>query len=244
VSGRLLVTLVIVATAMDLVLCAIDAGSGRARFGPRLSYALPVAELCDLVLAGCVTLDGDYLAVQPRQAGDPVAGAALSALARCEPVTVPGWVKIRGPYGIDRYLRAAADAGVVRIVPQDGRKVLKVADAGPLHQAADRLVTVLDDPAPGFSDAAFVMLADLTRVARPQLRGWGNRKRRARLAALRRALSSTAGRDDDANAVLRAGLDAVVRMSRLAGADPRSIDKQIGLTDSGRAGAIYTGGGV
>jgi hypothetical protein len=29
---------------MDLVLCAIDAGSGRVRFGPRLSYALPVAE--------------------------------------------------------------------------------------------------------------------------------------------------------------------------------------------------------
>ncbi len=35
----------IASCGMDLVLCAMEAGSGRVRFGPRLSYALPVAEL-------------------------------------------------------------------------------------------------------------------------------------------------------------------------------------------------------
>lgn len=38
-------------SGMDLVLCAMEAGSGRVRFGPRLSYTLPVAELSDLEAA-------------------------------------------------------------------------------------------------------------------------------------------------------------------------------------------------
>jgi len=48
---------------MDLLLCAIDAKSGRARFGPKLSYALPVAEMVDLVAAGRVGLLEGHLVV-------------------------------------------------------------------------------------------------------------------------------------------------------------------------------------
>ena len=42
----------IVSVGMDLLLCAIDARSGQTWFGPKLSYALPVAELIDLTMAG------------------------------------------------------------------------------------------------------------------------------------------------------------------------------------------------
>jgi hypothetical protein len=50
---------VTVTSGMDLVLCAIDAASGRARVGPRLCYALPVAELADLEAAGRVAVLAD-----------------------------------------------------------------------------------------------------------------------------------------------------------------------------------------
>lgn len=229
----------IVATAMDLVLCAIDAGSGRARFGPKLSYALPVAELCDLVQGGSVRLDGDHLAVQPGATGDPA--AALSELDQARgPLTVLDWVRLRGPYCIDRYLIAAVDAGVVQVVDQNGRKVLRVADAGPIDQVTRRLLTVLDDPEPGFADAAFVILADIARVARTHLHGRDNRKRRTRLSALRHAADS----GGDGDAALRTGINAVVRLSRLAGTDPRTIDKQIGLTPDVKAAAAFLDGGA
>lgn len=44
---------------MDLVLCAIDPRNGRVRFGSRLSYALPVAELADLEAAGRIAVRAD-----------------------------------------------------------------------------------------------------------------------------------------------------------------------------------------
>jgi hypothetical protein len=45
----------------DPVLCAIDAGTGRVRFGPRLSYALAVAELADLEAAERIAVREDGL---------------------------------------------------------------------------------------------------------------------------------------------------------------------------------------
>ena len=99
-----------VASGMDLVLCAIDAASGRARFGPRLSYALPVAELADLEAAGRVAVRADGLALlDTTPTGEPHADTALSALDEkwpppAAPLTVLWWARWRGPRRIDSYL--------------------------------------------------------------------------------------------------------------------------------------------
>jgi hypothetical protein len=236
-------SLVIVSIGMDLLLCAIDASSGQARFGPKLSYALPVAEVVHLVHAGRIGLREDHLVItDPKPTGEPLADSALTDLqlpVTYPPLTVQAWVKWRGPHRIDPYLNAAAGTGIVKIVTdgESGHKTLTVTDPEPISQAARRLIAVLDDPAPAFGDVAYAVLADAAAIAQPHLRGWDQRKRRARLSALRR---STA--DGGAAQVLREGQKAISELSRLAAADPRSINQRIGLTPAGRTAAKFFGG--
>lgn len=75
----------------------------------------------------------------------------------------------------------------MRIVTGSGSlsKTLTVRDSELVERAADRLIAVLDDPGPGFEDAAFAVLAEAAGIARPRLRGWDQRRRRARLSGLR-----------------------------------------------------------
>jgi hypothetical protein len=226
---------------MDLLLCAIDARSGQVRFGPKLSYALPVAEMVHLVHAGRVGLGEDHLVVMHVEpTGEPLADSALSIMLRPEtyaargPLTVQGWAKWRGPRCIDRYLKAAAEAGIVKIVAvgESGDKMLTVVDPEPINQVTRRLIAVVDDPAPGFDDVVFAVLADAADIARPHLQGWDQRRRRARLSTLR----DRTGNGDPAQ-VLRASLKAITELSRLATADPAAIDQRIGLTPAGRTAA-------
>jgi hypothetical protein len=219
---------------MDLVLCAIDAGTGRVRFGPRLSYTLPVAELADLEAAERIAVHADGLALlNATPTGEPHADAALSALDEkwpppAAPLTVLWWVRWRGPRRIDPYLSAAAAAGVVDIT--DG--ALTVLDPGPVHTAAARLIAVLENPPPTRRDVAFVVLADAARVTKPHLRGWEHRKHRARLRRLRRQAVR-----DDAGRLLHEGRRAVAMLSSSATSDSRTVDQQIGLTRSARRAA-------
>lgn len=220
---------------MDPLLCAIDAASGRARFGPRLTYALPVAELADLEAAGRVAVRADGLALlDTTPTGEPHADTALSALDEkwpppAAPLTVLWWARWRGPRRIDSYLSAAAGAGVADIT--DG--TLTVLDPGPVRAAAARLIAVLEDPAPARGDVAFAVLADAARVARSHLRGRDHRKHRARLRGLRRqAVRGDAGR------LLRGGRNAIAMLSGLTTSDSRTIAQQMGLTRSARRAAI------
>ena len=226
----------IASSGMDLVLCAIEAGSGRARFGPRLSYALPVAELADLEAAGRIAVRADGLTpLDATPTGEPHADEALRALDEkwpppADPLTVLWWARWRGPRRINPYLSAAANAGVVDIT--DG--TLTVLDPGPIRAAAARLIAVLEDPAPTRRDVTFVVLADAARVAQPHLRGWNHRKHRACLRRLRhQAVRGDAGR------LLREARKAIATLSSLATADPQDIDQQIGLTRSGRRAAAW-----
>ena len=121
----------------DLVLCGIDAGTGRVWFGPRLSYALAVAELAELEAAERIAVRADGLVLlDPTPTGEPYADAALSALDEtwpppASPLTVLWWAQWRGPRRIDPYLTAAGAAGVVDVT--DG--VLTVVDPGPVRTA-------------------------------------------------------------------------------------------------------------
>jgi hypothetical protein len=228
-----------VSIGMDLLLCAVDASSGQARFGPKLSYALPVAELVYLADARRVGLRKDHLViVNADPTGEPMADSALADLqlpAGYPPLTVQAWAGWRGPRRIDPYLRAAADAGILKVVTeaQSGRKTLTVVDPEPINQVTRRLIAVVDDPAPGFDDVAFAVLADAAGIAQPHLQGRDQRRRRARLSALRNVTG-----DSDPAQVLRPGLKAITELSRLATADPAAIDQRIGLTPAGRTAEI------
>lgn len=231
---------------MDLLLCSIDARSGRARFGPKLSYALPVAEMIYLAQAGRVALRADHLAVIDRApTGDPIADSAVTDLhdlpATYPPLTVHSWAGWRGPHRIDLYLKAAAEAGIVRIVTdgQSGRKALTVVEPEPIERVTFRLIAVLDEAAPRLADVAFVELADAAGIAGPHLRGWDQHRHRARLSALQRTAT-----DGDAARVLQAGLKAITVLSRQATADPRSTDQRIGLSPAGRTAVELFGGGI
>jgi hypothetical protein len=220
----------------DLVLCAIDAGTGLVRFGPRLSYALAVAELADLEAAGRIAVRADGLVLlDATPTGEPLDDEALSELDErwpppTSPLTVLWWAQWRGPRRIDPYLRAASHAGVVDVT--DG--TLTVLDPCPVHAAAARLISVLENPAPAPGDAAFAVLADAAGAARPHLRGWEHREQRARLRQLSR--QATRG---DAGRLLREGRKVVAALSSSATSDPRSIDEQIGLTRSVRNALIF-----
>jgi hypothetical protein len=223
-------------SGMDLVLCAIDADSGRVRFGPRLSYALAVAELADLEAADRVSVRSDGLALlDATSTGEPHADEALSALDEkwpppASPLTVLWWARWRGPRRIDPYLSAASHAGVIDITD----RALTVLDPAPIHAAAARLIAVLEDRQPTREDVAFIVLADAARVARPHLPGWEHRKHRARLRRLRReAVRGDPGR------LLREGRRAIAVLSSSATSDSRTFDQQIGLTPGARRTARW-----
>lgn len=224
---------------MDLLLLAIDP-RGRTWFGPRLSYTLPVAELIDLAQAGRIELrDGRVVVLDAANAREAPADFLLGKLGQYSGSTVFDWVAQRGPRRIDPYLTNASGQGVVRIVTvAPGRKVLEVTDAEPIKAMTRRLVAVLDDPAPELKDISFVVLADAAGIARPHLRGWGHRRHRACLSAMREA---TGG--DMSTEILRAGITAISKLSRrasrLGSADPRTIDQQIGMTPNARQAAIW-----
>jgi Golgi phosphoprotein 3 (GPP34) len=226
---------------MDLLLCAVDANTGQARFGPKLSYSLPVAEVVCLAHRGRVGLRDDHLViVDPELTGEPLDDSALSDLqelpATYPPLTVELWASWRGPGRIDRYLRAAVDGGIVQVVtePESGRKTLAVVDPEPINQATHRLTAVLDESAPDIEDIAFAVLADEGEVAEPHLHGWDQHRHRARLSALRHI-------DDKGAAarILSAGCKAIPELARLATADPRNLDRQIGLTPAARTAMIF-----
>jgi hypothetical protein len=111
-----------------------------------------------------------------------------------------------------------------------------IANPQSIDQVTRRLVAVLDEPAPGIEDVAFAVLADTAGIARPLLGGRDQRRRRARLAALRQGPVGS-----NAAQVLHDGCKAITELSRLAAADPRSIDHQIGLTRGGRTAAKFFG---
>jgi hypothetical protein len=218
---------------MDLMLCAINPSSGQVRFGPKLSYTLPVAELAYLVHASRVELREDHLVVlDPRPTGEPLADFALTVLQlpAISHSTVHQWVRLRGPQRISLYLDAVVDAGIVKVVTagQSGGKTLTVVDPDPINQVTRRLIAVLDGPAPGFEDRTFAVLADAAGIARPHLKAWDSR-RRARLRELRHSTG-----DGDAAQVMRAGLEAIRESSELAMVDPRSLNERIGLTQLNR----------
>ena len=132
---------------------------------------------------------------------------------------------------------AATDLGIVKIVKEgQSGQALAVINPEPINQATRRLIAVLDESAPGFEDVAFAVLADSAGVARPHLHGWEQRRHRARLSALRRSDGNA-----EAAKVLRQGCKAIMELSRLATADPRTIGQQIGLTPTGQRAAKFFG---
>lgn len=235
--------MILMDTGTDLLLLAIDPDNGQTRFGPGLSYALPVAELTDLVRAGRLGLEQDDLVVLNAQpTGEAQADSALAVLAEHPgPLSVASWVKRRGPRRIDPYLHAAVRARIVHIVTAGSpvRKLIAVDDAEPIRSAARRLIAVLDEPEASSADIAFAVLAGTAGLVGPHLPGWDRRRHRARLSAL-----SHAGPGDVATSALHAGARAARRLARRASFDPRTIDQQIGLTPNGRIAASYFGGPV
>lgn len=231
-------------TAIDLVLCAIDPRSGRVRFGPELSYALPVAEAADLARAGRVGLSGGCLSVVSREpAGEPLADAALDFLqAGAARPSVEDWVRERSLGRIPQYVAAAVEAGIVTVVPAGAAVFRKLATADPARLARPSrcLAETLDDPAPESAGAAFALLADAAGVAGAHLRGRRNRARRARLASLRREAAAARDTAADPDRILRDGLEAIACLraartaaARRAYASGRTVDQQIGLTRDG-----------
>jgi hypothetical protein len=199
-----------------------------------------------LVQVGRVALRGDHLAITDSEpTGEPIADSALTDLqdlpATYPPLTVHSWAGWRGPHRIDLYLKAAADAHIVKIVTdeQHGRKTLTVTDSEPIDKVTRRLLAVLDAAAPGLADVAFAALSDAAGIAGPHLRGWDQHRHRARLSTLRRTKM-----EGDAAQVLRAGLKAIPELSRLAAADPRSVDQRIGLSPAARTAVELFGGGI
>jgi hypothetical protein len=80
--------MVIAAIGGDLLLWAIDARVGLARFRPKLSYALPVAEMVHLVHTGRAGLRADHLAIMnPEPTGEPLANSVVPILLRNPPLT-------------------------------------------------------------------------------------------------------------------------------------------------------------
>jgi plasmid stability protein len=232
---------------LDLTLVPIDAESGRARFGPALAYALAVSELVDLSLAERITLRGDRLVVQQREAavGSPLLDKALVRLRedQSEPPTVSQWVAERGPWRIDAYIHALEAAGTLLLVsidpPTRGVKRIEVRDPQRARSAVDRFTSAIavGDSSP-YEEQAFAALVKAARCA-GHLQGWQHRSDRKRLRNLCRAACQD--RDDDASArtILRQGLHALRVHAKHAGAggSSRTIDEQIGLTQSGWWGA-------
>jgi hypothetical protein len=133
---------VTVACGLDLLLCALDAASGRARFGPRLSYALPVAELADLEAARRVSVraDGPVRAAAARLIAVPedpvparldVAFAVLADAARVARPHLRGWDHRKHRARLRRLRRQAVRGDAGRLLREGRRAIAMLSGLAP-----------------------------------------------------------------------------------------------------------------
>lgn len=178
----------------DLLLLAVERKSGQVRFRPKLGVALAAADLVELVLAGCVALDGDRLTVVNPEVTDEPAAAVLRTLAdSARPITATYSISDRAATAYGAHLREAKRSRVLAEAPRRGGErftPLVVTDQARASSATQRFVTVAraaTNPAPSDSrslaDLAYVMLADAVGLTRVHLGGLSNRKARAWLAS-------------------------------------------------------------
>jgi hypothetical protein len=187
-------TLDCVGVGSDLLLLAVERKSGRVRSRPKLGVALAAADLVELVLAGCVALDGDRLTVVAQEAPYGPVGTVLRGLAdSARPITATYSISDRGASAFGVHLREAKRSRVLAEAPRrggEGFTPLAVIDQTRALGAAQRLVAVAraaTEPAAGdtagLADLAYVMLADAVGLTRVHLGGLSNRKARAWLAS-------------------------------------------------------------
>lgn len=204
---------------IDLMLLAIDAEPGYLRVGSKLPYALVVAELVDLAVAGRITLRGELIEVLDRSpTGDVLADDSLARLADLgRGLRVEEWLERRGRWHVEAYLAGLRYEHVLRdsSATAIGSGQIEIADslraAEPVHRlralmAAERAPSAVDD-------VAFMVLADATGWPRAHLRLPTHRHHRARLkrvtASVAAAVDPVGHEGDVALAVLRHGVRAM-----------------------------------
>jgi len=230
----------------ELVLLSIGS-RGRPHFSPQLAYSLVVAELFELAQAGRIELRGDRIFLVDRTPiGVPLADEQLHRLTGGV-VNLRVWLERRAPFRIDSYVGELNAGGVISVRTitmgnADPVKGIMLNESARSAAAARRLVEVCERGRAAEGDAlAFVVLARAGRAADAHLRGWSNRKRRAAVDGLVRAVPTT---DSPAEKLLAACLGLISELSRKAPTKPgdgRTIDQQIGLTRAGRNAALYWG---
>ncbi|MEV6954611.1 GPP34 family phosphoprotein [Streptomyces sp. NPDC051183] len=137
-------------TTRDLLIVAMEAGSGAPVEQGDLSLALAGAEVIDLLSARAVTLDGDRLVPghQPEPADQLLGGAAASLVREAPYETVGDWLWRRGR-GLSAAYQAALEAEG-QLVRQPRRGIsfragqLVLVDSPARSRAADRLAA--DEP--------------------------------------------------------------------------------------------------
>jgi hypothetical protein len=238
-----------VTIGLDLTLVPINAVTGQARFGPGVAYALAAGELVDLALAARITLRGEGLVVQEHgTVGDELLDRALIRLGEQhhQPPTVSEWVADRGPWRIDEYVAALEDLGTLQLVPtdppaQEGKRI-EVKDPYRVQSAVDRLTrAIATDGWLPFEEQAFAALVEAAGCAWA-LKGRQYHADRKRLHSLRKAACRDQEHDAMARTILRQGIRAVRLHARYGNGSPRTLDEQIGLTETGRWAAYLYGG--
>ncbi|MFG3001842.1 GPP34 family phosphoprotein [Streptomyces sp. NPDC048340] len=137
-------------TTRDLLIVAMEAGSGAPVEQGDLSLALAGAEVIDLLSARAVTLDGDRLVPgHQREPADQLLGGAAASLVREAPYeTVGDWLWRRGR-GLSAAYQAALEAEG-QLVRQPRRGIsfragqLVLVDSPARSRAANRLAA--DEP--------------------------------------------------------------------------------------------------
>lgn len=234
---------------LDLTLVPINAETGQARFGPGVAYALAAGELVDLTLAARITLRGELLFVQDHTSlGDALLDKALVWLAeRQSPApTVSEWVADRGPWRIDAYLAALEDIGTLQLVPVDqsaqGAKRIEVKDPFRVRSAVDRLTRAIStDGWLPFEEQAYAALIEAAGCAWV-LKGRQKHAERRRLHSLSKVACRDQEHDAMARRILRQGIRAVRLHASYGTGSPRTLDEQIGLTDTAKWAAYLLGG--
>jgi hypothetical protein len=102
-------------TARDLVIVAMDGGTGRPVTQGDLSLGLAGAELIDLLGDEAVTLDGDRIVTRPAPPlDDPLLQQAATALVRDKPYeSIEDWLWRRGRGLAQEYLTVLEEEGLV-----------------------------------------------------------------------------------------------------------------------------------
>jgi Golgi phosphoprotein 3 (GPP34) len=145
----------------DLVLLAVDPGSGRLRMESNLRYGLMGAELVALTSAGLVEIQQDRLLatqISPSSTGDAELDAAMASIADSSRPQRPAvWVRRPRRGIVDAYLAKLAAAGA--IAPSGGRGRWRIADEARAASARARLDAIAYGSGP--VDAADATLAGL-----------------------------------------------------------------------------------